>query len=290
MRLDGVICVGSTKMKHYIIFAVIVFPLLVSSCSSRTSQPTAAPTEMVQDIAPVGSWADLLQITPVPYASPLPELDVTPLDGTYAKFDPEPPQWWACLRCADYRQAGGAWRMQFDRGVMRIYYEVTGWRSLASYHVYGDRLFLFNDPYCKEATGEYQWNLESGNLILEVINDPCSFELRGLNLSKYPWESCPQNVSADGEEPRGCTDSIPPLVSEPVIPLKSASTCYYRQCAFCTHHHGEQYCEFDLKQLIETVKKSKQKSLAIGGILDVPVSPESSTRRSVFSGRRLMSF
>lgn len=205
-------------MKHYIIFAVIVFPLLVSSCSSRTSQPIAAPTETVQDIAPVGSWADLLQITPVPYASPLPELDVTPLDGTYAKFDPDPPQWWACLRCADYRQAGGAWRMQFDRGVMRIYYEVTGWRSLASYHVSGDRLFLFNDPYCKEATGEYQWKLESGNLILEVMNDPCSFELRGLNLSKYPWESCLQNVTADGEEPRGCTDSIPPLVSDPVIP------------------------------------------------------------------------
>lgn len=107
--------------------------------------------------------------------------------------------------------------MKFDRGVMHIYYEVTGWRSLASYRVSGNRLFLFNDPYCKYETGEYQWKLEDETLKLEVVNDPCSFELRGKNLSKYSWDVCLQNESEKGEEPRGCTDSLPPPVYEPLL-------------------------------------------------------------------------
>jgi hypothetical protein len=108
--------------------------------------------------------------------------------------------------------------MQFDRGVMRIYYEVTGWRSLASYQVSGDHLFLFNDPYCIDATGEYQWELDNGKLSLKVLNDPCSFELRGKNLSDFSWDVCPRNESGDGKDPRGCTDHLPPPVSEPVLP------------------------------------------------------------------------
>jgi hypothetical protein len=168
-----------------------------------------ASTPAQAEGAPTNVWSSLLEVTPVPYASPLPATEATVLDGTYAKYDPAPPQWWSCLRCADYRPAGGAWRLQFDRGVMRIYYEVTGWHSLASYTVSGDRLFLFNDPYCKEPTGEYRWKLENGRLTLEVIDDPCSFQLRGRNLAAQAWEAC------QGEGPRGCSD---PVVESQTIP------------------------------------------------------------------------
>ncbi len=188
--------------------------LFFGACRAQSSKPVTTPTGVGDDNPTVGSWDELLQIKPVPYASPLPELVVTQLDGTYAKYDPTPPQWWACLRCADYRQAGGVWRMNFDRGVMRIYYEVTGWRSLASYRVSGDRLFLFNDPYCKDETGEYRWKLEDEALKLEVVNDPCSFELRGKNLSNYQWDVCPGNELGIGKEPRGCKDPLPPPIYE----------------------------------------------------------------------------
>jgi hypothetical protein len=137
------------------------------------------------------------------------------LDGTYAWFDPAPPQWWSCLRCADYRPAGGVWRLRFDQGIMRIYYEVTGWNSLASYTVSEDRLYLFNDPYCKEATGEYKWELADGVLTLEVVDDPCSFQLRGRNLSGGAWETC--QVAADVEKPRGCTDPVVEIMPIPAF-------------------------------------------------------------------------
>jgi len=198
---------------------LIVFSLVLGACVSRnlpshTPLDQSSPVEATQPSV----WSSLLDVTPLPYASPLPDFEVTPLDGVYVKFDPNPPQWWACLRCADYRQAGGIWRLQFDRGVMRIYYEVTGWVSLASYQVSDDHLLLFNDPHCKDATGEYQWELQDGALHLEAVNDPCSFELRGKNLSQYSWEVCPRDESGDVEEPRGCSDPVPPSVAEPVLP------------------------------------------------------------------------
>ena len=195
----------------------VVLGIFLAACVAQGQDEVAlTETPIPAADAPTPVWPALLQVTPLPYASPLPASDNTALDGIYAKYDPNPPQWWLCLRCADYRQAGGAWRLQFDRGVMRIYYEVTGWHSLASYTVSGDRLFLFNDPYCKEATGEYKWKLEGGNLVLEVVDDPCSFQLRGENLRAQPWAACPVNDSANG--PRGCTDPDVESVTTQVLP------------------------------------------------------------------------
>jgi formylglycine-generating enzyme required for sulfatase activity len=127
---------------------------------------------------------------PLAYATPLPAPGTSPFDGIYAKIDPSWPQWWQCLRCADYRPSGGIWKLQFDQGVMRIYYDVTGWRSVASFTVSDDRLTLFNDPYCPEKVGEYTWKLAGEGLELEAVNDPCAFGLRAKNLSSQPWPAC----------------------------------------------------------------------------------------------------
>ena len=204
------------KMNIRIRLLMLVFLLagFISACASGgLDENTPIITPM-----PTNTWSSLLEITPIPYASPLPESDQTRIDGTYAYFDPAPPQWWACLRCADYRPAGGVWRLQFYRGVMRIYYEVTGWKSLASYTVLGDHLYLFNDPYCKDATGEYKWDLVDGRLTLEIVDDPCSFRLRGQNLSGGVWEECPAGHAADVEQPRGCTDATVEPIIVPALP------------------------------------------------------------------------
>jgi hypothetical protein len=137
-----------------------------------------------------------------------------------------------CRRCADYRPAGGIWKLRFDRGVMRIHYNVTEWVSLASYEVSGDRLYIFNDPYCPEAVGEYRWALEdkwglpARSLILEVISDPCSFGLRAENLSAQTWGSClPPNemtgASDHWHKPPGCEAPDPALLKMSLEPDNS---------------------------------------------------------------------
>jgi len=45
----------------------------------------------------------------------------------------------------------------------------------------------------------------------------------------------------------------------PIIPLKTTSTCYYKQCTFCTHFSKTPYYEFPLDKIKETIIKSKQK-------------------------------
>ena len=45
----------------------------------------------------------------------------------------------------------------------------------------------------------------------------------------------------------------------PVIPIKTSSTCFYKQCTFCTHHQNKSYVEYPLEQIKQTILKSKQK-------------------------------
>jgi hypothetical protein len=166
--------------------------------------------------SPTSVWDALLQASPVAYFTPLPAPSSSTLDGIYTKVDQSRPEWWRCLRCADFRPAGGIWRLQFDKGVMRIFYEVKNWRSISSFTVAGDRLFIFNDPYCPEHTGEYKWSLANGELALETINDPCSFDLRAQSLSKQSWMSCTEN-GRPGDLPPGCSniETPPAFVVQP---------------------------------------------------------------------------
>ena len=205
---------------------LVILCLSLSSCMIQKQEEdlsSGTPTSVAvgKDLS-ASTWSSLLQVTPIPYADPLPEEIWTPIDGTYAKIDPSEPQWWTCRRCADYRPAGGIWKLQFDKGVMRIYYDVTGWHSLASYTISNDRLYLFNDPYCPQEVGEYTWELEDKwglndrALKLNVIKDSCSINLRGQNLSELDWYSCqPPNVLAGASghyhKSPGCeTDLVPP--------------------------------------------------------------------------------
>ena len=165
--------------------------ILISICvtaacgSNRTSPEISTPTSTSP-----GIWDSLLEATPYPHLLPLPKAVASPLDGTFAKVDASPPQWWTCYRCADYRPMGGIWRMQFDKGVMRIFYEVTNWKSIASFTVEGDRLKIFNDPFCPQEVGEYEWSLDGGQLTLTAILDGCAFDLRMENLGKEAWTLC----------------------------------------------------------------------------------------------------
>lgn len=188
-------------------FALVLLAGLLGACASPqpvaafpADTPTAATAEATRD-----TWRELVDRQPLdPDGNPMELTEPSPIDGTYGRLSDIPPQWWRCLRCADYRPAGGLWRLQLDRGVMRIYYALNDWRSIAAYRIEGSRLFLYDDLYCDEE-GEYTWSIDSGTLTLNVVNDPCAFELRGKNLSEGSWELCPSDVH-DPQAPLGCGD------------------------------------------------------------------------------------
>lgn len=50
---------------------------------------------------------------------------------------------------------------------------------------------------------------------------------------------------------------------EPVLPIKTSSTCYYKRCAFCSHFTNDKYEEFSLQFIENTIKKSNVKHFFI---------------------------
>ena len=197
---------------------LVVLALIAVGCTNRNLVASDSTPQLQTSATPTDVWFGLLSKTPHPHTTALPAAAWSPVDGTYAKVDPSPPQWWACRRCADYRPAGGPWKLNLDRGIMRIFYEIPLWTSIASFEVYDDRLFLFNDVTCPTEVGEYSWQMEDRNLILGVIHDACAFGLRAENLVRQPWASCmPPDEEAENDlwrKPVGCE---PDPLPEPLL-------------------------------------------------------------------------
>jgi hypothetical protein len=143
------------------------------------------------------AWSGLFQRQPYPYLVPLPESTPSPLDGTYTKVVAAEAERIHCRRCPDYAPERGAWKLNLDKGVFRILHPESRWKSIGTGIVAGDRILLANDPVCIDALGLYRWRLAEGQLVLEVIDDPCAIRLRALNLTGQPWRSCrPPNTEA----------------------------------------------------------------------------------------------
>jgi hypothetical protein len=154
-------------------------------------------------------WSELLQKTPYPHTAPLPARVPTALDGTYTKFDPKKTPPVPCRRCPDYVPQGGIWKLNLDKGIFRIFHESTGWRSLGSFVIDGNRMQVFNDPCCIKVKGYYRWTLARERLSLQVIEDKCAIGQRAKNLTQLPWLSCqPPSMEAGfsdhGDTPPGC--------------------------------------------------------------------------------------
>ncbi|MBN1451665.1 MAG: hypothetical protein JW963_11670 [Anaerolineales bacterium] len=199
------------KYPTFGVVSVILLNSIMAACQPVAQVPlsTVSPAPSA---TPADGWFALLGHAPVPWTTSLPAQQATILDSTYVKINPRLATPFPCKRCPDYALEGGLWKFQLDKGVFRIYYTVNGWRSLGSYTVSGDVLYLFNDPYCNWDTGSYSWTLDGGVLTLTEIDDPCSQGLRAANLTDQPWLSCqPPNVEAmvtdHWQKPQGCEPS-----------------------------------------------------------------------------------
>ena len=180
---------------------------------AATPGPTAAA---LQDLALIQAtptaadgWLVLLAQAPYPYTTPLPPQTPTVLDGIYVKLEPDRGTPVPCRRCADYLPAGGAWKLSLDKGAFRIYHQASGWRSLGSFTIEGELLYLFNDPACYDTVGAYTWSLAEGQLNLRAVEDTCQVDRRARNFARLSWTSCqPQSVEAavtdHWPKPSGC--------------------------------------------------------------------------------------
>ncbi len=189
-----------SRLKTAIVNALSIICLLpgILACSAQRQTGEQAPAPST-----VAIWDELLQKMPYPHAAPLPPAVSTPLDGTYVKIDPKKTPPVPCRRCPDYAPQGGIWKLNLDRGVFRIFHEITGWRSIGSFRVDGIRVTFFNDPYCMEVFGAYQWTRDGGRLLLNAVQDDCAIKMRAKTLSGIPWVSCrayPIENGGDGRQ------------------------------------------------------------------------------------------
>jgi hypothetical protein len=203
-----------------LVFAAGFLALGAGGYASQQAGGEAAVAIQVARPTPTPLWGGLLDDDPVGVAAPLPPPESTALDDAYVRRLESPPQWWSCLRCADYRPSGGTWRLLLDRGILRIVYDVTQWRNLASYEIHGEELRVFNDPICPWDDGIYRWAKDAGHLRLQVVEDECAFGLRAENLGAGDWLSCrpPDSRAAASDawsKPAGCAPArvAPPLGS-----------------------------------------------------------------------------
>jgi hypothetical protein len=170
----------------------------------------------------VGDLSTTIQVPPFPYGMPLPPALSTVLDGLYTRTLPNEGTPTPCKRCAGYRLEGGVWSLYFDKGVLKVFQQDIDFEPVLSYSVSGDRLILFNDPYCEEdltMAGTYTWRRNGDTLSLQVVDDACSIRLRAKNLTATVWtkkvDACqPPNreaaISGHWKEPPECAQSLTP--------------------------------------------------------------------------------
>ncbi len=175
---------------------IVLMTVVCSSYAQNIQQRYPSLSEIKE--MPTNAWYELQQRTAYPFTIPLPPPTSTILDGTYTKLELKESPPVPCRRCPDYAPEGGIWKLRLDKGVFRIFHDVTEWRSLGSFIVTRDessspksgQLLVANDPVCQEVIGRYRWKLEEGKLILMMIEDPCAIRLRAMNLTNLPWSSC----------------------------------------------------------------------------------------------------
>ncbi len=196
------------RMNRRVVWRMLLAALaaiLAAACSPRIAGVERRPPN------PTQSPLSKLELTPYPYSTPLPPANRTPLDGLYRKLEPvdalhtpnpeagvwmphprlEGRRW---LKPVPYPLEGGLWMLQLDRGVFHINHPETGWRSFGSFTTSEGRIAFFNDPFCLDAVGRYEWRLAGSELVLELIGDDCDGRLlgggglRSLALSGQTWQ------------------------------------------------------------------------------------------------------
>ncbi len=182
---------------------ILTFLVVVSDSPSHSKADRNSSRRSIQEL-----WAELLEREPYPYTVPLLSAP-TVLDGIYIKKAKKTSEMVKCRRCPEWAPEPGFWKMKLSKGAYRIIHQMTGWKSIGTFVVAGDRILFANDPSCPDGVGVYSWRLEEGQLKLTVIDDKCAINLRAMNLTEVPWLSCQPpsgeaGITENWPKPEGC--------------------------------------------------------------------------------------
>lgn len=198
----------------YILVASIVLAFLLSAAAcglspvslQTSATPVASTTPRTLYRAPtyaeitpgpkkeVPDLSTIIEVPPFPYSLPLPPSVPSLLDGLYSRRVPFEGTPVPCKRCAGYRLEGGLWTLYLDKGVFKVFQQDTDFQAVGSFVTAGNRLTVFNDPFCEEdltMVGTYTWEMDDNSLTLSTVQDSCSIGLRAKNLTLTRWIKTP---------------------------------------------------------------------------------------------------
>jgi hypothetical protein len=169
-----------------------------------TTRPSPTPSASASPVyVRVGGVETLLPnrtiddptLLPYPFMSPTPPPEPTSIDGTYLRTltlqelgGARRALPFRCLRCPPYRITPGVNTLVLFRGAYYLHHQLSGFRTMGSYVVDGDRLTLFNDANCPQTAGTYQIDVSTHGIRFDVVDDSCAFSNeRALDLEYRPW-------------------------------------------------------------------------------------------------------
>jgi hypothetical protein len=172
-----------------------------SASPSEDPTPTATPSpvELVRvgglPIAIPDRTIDDPRLLPYPFMSPTPPPDPSPLDGTYLRTVDLSEVGGArvglpyrCFRCPPFRIDAGVSTLIFTRGAYYLHHYLSGFRTMGSFVVDGDRVTLFNDANCPQTPGTYRFERTAHGLALSPLEDECPYSgERADDLSFHTW-------------------------------------------------------------------------------------------------------
>ena len=172
-----------------------------SSSPSPTRTPSASisPVTLVKIGGVLGPIPDRTiddpTLLPYPFMSPTPPPSPTSIDGTYMRTMTLRDVGGArvglpfrCLRCPPYRIDAGVSTLVFFHGAYYLHHQLSGFRTMGSFVVEGDRVTFFNDANCPQTPGVYEFELPGHSIRFRVIEDDCPFSgERGFDLMVRPW-------------------------------------------------------------------------------------------------------
>lgn len=166
----------------------------VSPSAGSSPSPVYVRVGGVQTLIPDRTIDDPT-LLPYPFMSPTPSPTPTELDGTYMRTMTLQELGGArrglpyrCLRCPPFRIDAGVSTIVLFHGAYYIHHQLSGFRTMGSFVVEGDRVTLFNDANCPQDPGVYEVEATAHGLRFDVVSDDCPFSgERALDLMVRPW-------------------------------------------------------------------------------------------------------
>jgi hypothetical protein len=179
---------------------IVAGPAPPPTAATATPSVSRSPVTLVKIGGVLGALPDRQihdpTLLPYPYHSPTPAPDSTsPLDGTYLRMltlhdvgGARVGLPYRCLRCPPFRIDAGVSTLIFFHGAYYLHHQLSGFRTMGSFVVDGDRVTLFNDPNCPQTEGVYEFERSAHAVRFRVVHDDCPFSgERGFDLTARPW-------------------------------------------------------------------------------------------------------